>query len=336
MGTCYVCESQITGENYSREHVIANAIGGRLRSDKLLCHSCNCEFGERIDAELCRQLHPLSHLLDVSRQRGETPPLRFELLDTGETVLVETDGVGHRARPHVEVTEEGEEVFLNIQARSREEARKLLNGLKRRYPQLDVEAALTAAVEESHRPDSLARVRISFGGAEVARAVCKSAVNLYMLRGGSREIIQHLIPFIRGMADESYVGYADAALENRTPDDLICHRVTIFGDGAAGLLYAEVEYFSCLRLIVLLCDRYEGPRCFASYCIDCISGTEVELTASDPLARDEALRQVGNFNPDLDDLDARIGRVMERIEARQRVICDSQTPPGDGLQGRVR
>jgi len=67
---CYVCEVEITSENETEEHILLNAIGGKLKSKKLICKSCNSEFGSEIDDTLARQLNPIANLLDIKRDRG--------------------------------------------------------------------------------------------------------------------------------------------------------------------------------------------------------------------------------------------------------------------------
>ena len=38
---CYICDEELTDTNNSDEHIILNAIGGHLHSNKLLCKRCN-------------------------------------------------------------------------------------------------------------------------------------------------------------------------------------------------------------------------------------------------------------------------------------------------------
>ena len=69
MRTCYYCDSILTNKNRSAEHVIPNALGGRLVSYKLLCRSCNIQLGETVDAVLVRHLQELTSQLNFTRDR---------------------------------------------------------------------------------------------------------------------------------------------------------------------------------------------------------------------------------------------------------------------------
>ena len=64
---CYACGKEITPSNRSDEHIIPNAIGGRLKSKSLLCKQCNSDFGDSIDSELSRQLNHIGNMLNIKK-----------------------------------------------------------------------------------------------------------------------------------------------------------------------------------------------------------------------------------------------------------------------------
>jgi hypothetical protein len=66
MTRCYVCETELIGENISSEHIILNSIGGWLTSSELLCRKCNSDFGKNADAELSKQLEAIAALLVIN------------------------------------------------------------------------------------------------------------------------------------------------------------------------------------------------------------------------------------------------------------------------------
>lgn len=68
---CYVCDVELIKENETEEHIILNAIGGKLKSKKLICKVCNSNFGGRIDDSLAKQLNPIANLLNIKRERGK-------------------------------------------------------------------------------------------------------------------------------------------------------------------------------------------------------------------------------------------------------------------------
>jgi hypothetical protein len=84
MPTCYVCQTAITPDNFSDEHIIPNAIGGRLQSKDLLCRDCNSKFGSDCDRELVEQLSIVTSFLQVKKHRGEINPIKGGETASGE------------------------------------------------------------------------------------------------------------------------------------------------------------------------------------------------------------------------------------------------------------
>lgn len=70
MYTCYVCDDILNSENETVEHIVLNAIGGKLKSRRLICRDCNSKFGSKIDTELAKQLSSFCTLLNIQRESG--------------------------------------------------------------------------------------------------------------------------------------------------------------------------------------------------------------------------------------------------------------------------
>ena len=69
---CYNCENEITNINTSVEHIIPNAIGGKLKSRHLLCSTCNALYGNTIDKELAKSVKELCNFLMIDRRFNQT------------------------------------------------------------------------------------------------------------------------------------------------------------------------------------------------------------------------------------------------------------------------
>ncbi|WP_415948052.1 HNH endonuclease [Megamonas funiformis] len=73
MCKCIKCNNKIIfngpNKNASVEHIIPNAIGGKLKSSKLLCKKCNSDYGKECDSVLCKQLEFITVMLNPSRDR---------------------------------------------------------------------------------------------------------------------------------------------------------------------------------------------------------------------------------------------------------------------------
>lgn len=69
---CYFCGCTLTEQNKSMEHIVSNALGGKLKSDKLLCKKCNNDMGCWED-ELSKKLMYFITSLEIKRERGKIP-----------------------------------------------------------------------------------------------------------------------------------------------------------------------------------------------------------------------------------------------------------------------
>ena len=56
------------------EHILHNALFGKLKSDRILCKTCGSKFGEKEDAEFVKQFAPITVRLSnfaISRDHGK-------------------------------------------------------------------------------------------------------------------------------------------------------------------------------------------------------------------------------------------------------------------------
>jgi len=87
MPNCYVCDCEITENNTYREHIILNAVGGKLVSPSIICKKCAPKF-DSIDTTLSSQLNFAGLMLDIKRDRGTNPPIKVKKDITGEKFLL--------------------------------------------------------------------------------------------------------------------------------------------------------------------------------------------------------------------------------------------------------
>ena len=132
MSTCYVCGVEISKDNWSLEHILLNSIGGRLKSRELICRDCNSAFGYEIDDILAEQLKIFANQLNISRDDGEEPPHIYGATEGGQKVSFDPGGKPVRIKPEISINTGEKDVRIQIKARNFNEARKVLNGLKRK------------------------------------------------------------------------------------------------------------------------------------------------------------------------------------------------------------
>jgi hypothetical protein len=290
LSKCYICNSELISANRSAEHILPNCIGGRLKSNQLVCKDCNSLFGQDIDKELCAQLNFFANILNVKRQRGK--PQNIVLNSRDNFSFIWTAGQRPRRLPTVESTAVGEHRIYKIigSASSKELQRVLRDFLKKPNAKIISDTIR----EEQFVLDS---IRFTLGGKAV-RSVMKTCLNLWMLKVGDRCQIEHLLPFVRDGKGAHRVSfyYPEGATGNNFDEvfDEISHRVLIKGDRKERILYAYVEFFSAIRYLVLLSDNYSGPDREIEYSWDVLARKKVNEGGNIiSLSREQLLTVIG-------------------------------------------
>jgi len=195
MSNCYICEQKILSDNTYNEHIILNSLGGKLKSKKVICRSCAPAF-DSVDAALGKLLNPIAAQLNIERDRGIPQPFSVDVAGkVDEEYVIMPGGKPRLSRPKVDISED----LIAIEASDEKTARGILKGAKKKHPELtdDVIESLIKGAER--RKESVGKVNYSIrlDNLSLLRAICKMAMSFYMLKGGDRKYIAHLIPYIK-------------------------------------------------------------------------------------------------------------------------------------------
>jgi hypothetical protein len=146
---CVIGNGPITAANDSEEHILLNALGGVRTTSGFICAKHNNKTGSVWDAELASQLNGL--IFAIKRDRGRIPD---QMVGTtaGETFVMLRDGGYALPKPALEKKQVGATTQIQVKARDMNEARKILKGLKRKYPNIDLEAGIAKARSETSYP----------------------------------------------------------------------------------------------------------------------------------------------------------------------------------------
>ena len=171
--------------NLSDEHVLLNALGGRLKSGELIDQRTNSTFGNTIDADLADFVLPLRVLLDArAGDGGAPPPYRGATTADGERYNLLPGGKPELGRPKVEFSKTASgDTKIEGRARNLRELRRLT---ERKLGDLGVsfdEVEKSAKKVEQHAPPIAMSLVIDPG---VKRAIAKMACNL--LAVGHRDV----------------------------------------------------------------------------------------------------------------------------------------------------
>ena len=276
------CGNRLTDETSSKEHVILNSIGGRKRVTGFICNSCNSRTGAIWDAELARQLNPLSLVLGIDRQSGEVPSQAFPTSSGGE-VKLHPGGRMTIAKPSHEVTIDGTNTQIRIHARTMREMRSLVDGMRRKYPRLQtrtLDDLMSTAKPAMHYKSDWIGINLDFGGKDAGRSVVKSAVALTYDAGIDPNGCDIALNYLLNEAAEPCFGYfydIDRDLVINRPVGKPFHCVCVKGDPGTETILGYIELYSLHRMVLCLSESYLGRPFTHVYAIDPIKGEEVDL-----------------------------------------------------------
>lgn len=293
MSKCYICECEISSDNTYKEHIILNSIGGRLKSSSLICNKCAPHF-DGIDAALGKQLNTIGLVLDIKRDRYKNPYTKAKIVSTGEEVSLIYRGKIVPIKPIIDVRSDGDNVYLSVSTRDKNQMREALNGLKRNHPWIDVQELMSNAIKRQESIDSPIKYQLTFGGNQAFRAICKIATSFYIYKRGERNHISHLIPYIRdGQLNNTVWHYYPENITNSNSESIeILHTLFVVGNPSEKILYAYIELFSTFKFIVLLSDTYTGKEYKEFYSFDVMGQKIIDKFVNINLSRDEVLKVI--------------------------------------------
>lgn len=274
---CLLCEEVISTEIDSREHLIPNSIGGRKKISGFLCVECNSKSGDNWESALARQMNPLSLFFRINRERGDAPSQKFQTSSGGELVL-NADGSLDLPRPIFNEQKNENGIEINISARNMAEAKKMLKGVARKYPQLDVDELLEKAQAKSSYSQDQIKFSLSFGGLDAGRSFVKTALALLSTTHVSVKDCEHAMQFLKEEESEPCFGYYyEKDLVLGRPAGIPIHIIHVNGDPDSNLIRGYVEYFGVMRVVMCLSSSYSGGAFSATYSIDPTKGEELNL-----------------------------------------------------------
>ena len=154
----------------------------------------------------------------------------------------------------------------------------MLEGLKRKYPKVDVETALAGAEIQRSYAKGVMRIDLNFGGPLSGRSLVKSALALAHVTGLPIVQCRDALAYLRDADAEPCFGYyyVNDPIDGRPPA-MPLHCVAIDANPKTGLILGYVEYFGIHRAVVCLGRDYVGNRLKAVYALDPRTGETVEV-----------------------------------------------------------
>ena len=274
--TCGLCGTALTGENSSREHVIPNAIGGRKCVSNFLCVACNSTTGSEWDDELVRQLRPLCTMLNVKRAHGRNRPFVVETVSDRRLTL-DPDGSMGIAVPLFEAQELAGKTTVKMHARTMRELKRMLSGLKKKHPQIDVDELMKQAEPVQEYSGEPYAIALSVGGTLAGRSMVKSCLTMVYDAGLTSDQCEDAEHYLLTGEKPCFGFYTKRDLVRNRPEKTFFHCVHVRGEPEQRQILAYVEYFGCLRFVAWLSSNYEGRAFSHCYAVNPVTGKEMDL-----------------------------------------------------------
>jgi HNH endonuclease len=191
MAFCIFCSTELDHAT-KPEHVLLTAFRGRKSTRRVVCSTCNNEFGRGIDKVLADQFVGIRSLLQLPSGNGSPPPTRRNVKAGSETINIEGNGtIRLQSKPFEIVTLPSGAKNLLINASSFEEIVRLIPNmaaaLKMPEEQLREQISKQDGLFVERRPDPI-RLDFQFGGPEAMRSVAKSCLVLWTILVGNDEV----------------------------------------------------------------------------------------------------------------------------------------------------
>ena len=303
-GTCVLCSAELVSLNRSWEHVLPESLGGKLRTDYVLCKSCNSRTGHDWDAVLARQLLPFS-LMVFPSQNSLGQKTRRVRDDHGNSLILKGGVRGGAEHPQAIVTKAGESLELSISAPSRKRAVQEIERMVKKGvlpAERRAEALASITCEEALTWVEFEEAG-SVGGEATWRSMLKSMVTAGHLSGLMPADMFPAVEFLRGCergVPNLPIGTSPVRHGGTGELPVRRHCIHIETDMQKRVVWGYLELYGTFTAIAELGTHYTGRPTEWTYCIDPVTGANltedvtVDLTAPKRLM-EEARRAPARF-----------------------------------------
>ena len=315
MSRCYLCGTLLNESNRSVEHIIPNAIGGHLKSKTLLCKDCNSNTGQKIDAEISKQLNFFANMLNIERDRGKPQEFKVKDESTGEIYRCLPGGIPSRIKP--EIIQDNNQI--KMKAPNEKIAKQLLNQIKSQNPDLEIDQVISKSERSREYINNWCKFNVPIGGADAFKSIYKTALSFYIYSGGSSYYITNIKQIISdeimifNYVKPCYLGYEIVEKDSKE----VLHSILIKGNKETGKLYCYIEYFNAFKYAVLLNNDYNGEDINQSYIFNVLNRQEI-------LERDISQTWFYDINNIFNSLEWNQILFKDSIENLMKIISDKQ------------
>ena len=280
---CWLCHTPLTKKNWSREHIIPKALGGRQTVSDFLCRHCNNSTGHKWDVSLIEASKPWDLIVSAGtlQDGGRLPnfdlskgPNRHETVSGNETRTM------YRGGGDSVTSFEDRQLNIQVNSPSGPHLRRILENIRLKYsiPQnkWDTEQAVSSRLREEPSENHSVQTVIGFDMPKITRAMVKSVLALACKIGVKQEEFQGILPYWREENSLFLGGFPEwDVLSPEETIDLRC--VAVAGSRETGCLFGFTNLIGSLPWIMPLIVPYTGPAVCSTYAINAKTGEKVSI-----------------------------------------------------------
>lgn len=304
MKKCYYCGKDLNNQKVKPEHIIPNAVGGRLTSKNILCNECNNKLSD-LDQSLSNSVYFLTNLLNPKRDNKTKSNLPIKFNYNNREFVREADGKYYSSQFKIEKSEKGFHFHLNAFYSSDNGARekaikpviKALDSLAQHYKwsaeKIDeekrklIETISSKVVDTEDTPTFIGQIALNQDD-KLFLSMLKISIGYYLSNGYDINYLNDTIKIIKNkdikLAREHCYYFFPS---NFYKEDSIYHSIYLKGDKQNHVLYSLVSIYGCVNCLILLNDNYNGNSFEKSYFYDLRNHKEIKFEKSISLTKSE-------------------------------------------------
>lgn len=294
---CIFCNQELDEENRSVEHIIPRCMGGKLRSNLIICKKCNSNFGTEFDEALIERFALILHPIRLFNPNLKIKDVTVEL--HGVKYLLTANGISLK-EPYQKEKGKG---FLGMIFPNEKSLRKHLKKKKKKDPTIDIQKTIEVAKREKYNITEHFDFEIKPINDEVYRCCGKICYEfLFYVKDDYKPSSNLFREFVLNKLDPSdfpiCIWYGEFN-PLTTQEESIFHIIVIEGRNDEQILICYLNVFNCIPTLMILDMEYTGPTFSRGYYQDLLGDSQGLFTPSIsiPLTREDMTNSISQFNP---------------------------------------
>jgi hypothetical protein len=269
---CTFCPNPIDD---SDEHIIPNALNGRLHSKRIICSSCNKLFGENLEPAITNLFKPIIHILDLKNARA------LQATDSEGNKYILKNLKTKPVKPFINFKRKGDEIHFSISGEKKQIEDYLLKRSARSKTKIDDSQLTLKDFKMEENSMNIPELTIAFNfkiNKRVKLELYKIALEFFALNNLDLNLINPLLKKMRNLDENlNEILFCNLTGEIRTVDlKEVSHLIVLKHHKESKKIICYIELFNILCAVIPLVNNYEGEGFSYSYFQDAITGERLD------------------------------------------------------------